>query len=361
MKKRVLGCLLLVLSLLLLSLLLLRALSASPVLTASEPEPTAAPSPPPEPTPVPTPAPTPEPTPTPAPTPHPLRDAALTEEPVDPVLFEPASEHGTLTTVEYYTPDYVYGMTDEFCKPMQVYLPYGYDESRSYDVLFLFHVRQNSERFWLESEHEYSFPDGIRRVTGKALLDNLIEQGLCKPMIVVCPWGYLDSYASDRHLSEQNYPQMAHEFGEVILPYVAEHYATYAEGSSREQLREAREHFGVLGASFGAYMTELSVLAPNLDLVSWFAMAGGGDVTRGYLEPYWNQYGTAELPIDLLYFVEGEYDDIGPVADSYQGLSYWTEVFTPEENLRFTVLKGVGHVDQAWLTSLYNTAQLFFR
>ena len=127
------------------------------------------------------------------------------------------------------------------------------------------------------------------------------------------------------------------------------------------QLRAAREHFGVLGASFGAYMTALSVLAPNLDLVSWYAMAGGGDVTRDYLEPCWNQYGTNGLPIELLYFVEGEYDNIGPIADSYQGLSNWAGVFTPEQNLRFTVLRQNGHNNQAWPTALYNTAQLFFR
>ena len=252
-------------------------------------------------------------------------------------------------------------MTDEFPKPLEVYLPYGYDETERYDVLVLFHVRQTDERFWLEREHEYVFPEGTRSVTGKQLLDNLIAGGYCRPMIVVCPWGYLDSYASDRHLSEQNYPQMSREFGEVILPYVAEHYSTWAEGGSREQLRAAREHFGVLGASFGAYMTELSVLAPNLDLVSWYAMAGGGDVTRDYLEPCWNQYGTNGLPIELLYFVEGEYDNIGPIADSYQGLSNWAGVFTPEQNLRFTVLRQNGHTNQAWLTALYNTAQLFFR
>ena len=366
MKKTASVWLLLLLILMLGALLFLRTRPAAKV-PAPSPAPTAVAvlSTPPEasPSPAPTPEPTPEPTaePTPLPTPQPLREPVITESTVDAALFEECDQPGTLLRVEYTTPDYVFGMTDEFPKPLEVYLPYGYDEAERYDVLFLFHVRQADERFWLEREHEYVFPDGVRSVAGKQLLDNLIALGYCRPMIVVCPWSYLDSYASDRHLSQQNYPQMSREFGEVILPYVAEHFATWAEGGSREQLRAAREHMAVLGASFGAYMTELSVLAPNLDLVSWYAMAGGGDVTRDYLEPCWNQAGTAGLPIKLLYFVEGEYDDIGPIADSYQGLSHWSEVFTPEENLRFTVLRQTGHTDQAWLTTLYNAAQLFFR
>ena len=367
MKRRSLGIGLILLSLLFFALAGLShgglvpppAAVPAPPSTAPMPEETLAPST--APTPAPTPVPTP--TPTPSPSPHPLQEPQLTEDRISPDFFEPAAEQGTLLKdVSYTTPDYVFGMEGEFPKIMQVYLPWGYDESGQYDVLFLFHVRQSPVSFWLDMEHEYDLPGlGIRQVRALPMLDNLIERGLAKPMIVVALWGYLDSYASDRHLSEQNYPQMAGEFGDVIVPFVVEHFATYAEGSSREQIRDAREHFGVLGASFGAFMVDLSVLSENLDLVAWYGMAGGGSVTRAYLEPIWLQKGFLEYPLRLLYFVEGEYDDIGPVATSYQALGFWSEKFTPEENLRFTMLREIGHVDQAWLTALYNTAQLFFR
>lgn len=361
MKRKRLGLLLILIGLLFFALAGLSHGGVFPLPAAVTAAPTATPSPAPASTPSPTPEPTP--TPTPAPTPRPLLAPQLTDSRIEPAFFEPAAEQGTLRTdILYTTPDYVFGMEDEFPKPMQVYLPYGYDENGQYDVLFLFHVRQSSERFWLEMWHEYDLPGlGPTQVNALPLLDNLIERGLCKPMIVVALWGYLDSYASDRHLSEQNYPQMAGEFGDVILPFVAEHFATYAEGGSREQLRAAREHFGVLGASFGAYMVDLSILSQNMDLVAWYGMAGGGSVTREYLEPYWIQKDCLSYPIRLLYFVEGEYDDIGPVRESYQALGYWAEKFTPEENLRFTMLHETGHVNQAWLTALYNTAQLFFR
>lgn len=362
MKRTILGLLLILLALLLFAragFLLRRAPQPERV-----PTPTAAPEVSPDPTPAPTPEPTPEPTPTPAPepTPRPLRAPKYCDFRIDASFFEPASERGVLLTdVAYSTPDFVNGGEERFSKTMQVYLPYGYDETGRYDVLFLFHPRGSDERFWLEQPHHCALLGGEAEVDAVCLLDNLIEQGYARPMLVVSLQGYLDENAQRRHLSEQIYPQMREEFAQVILPFVAERYATWAEGGSREQLRAAREHFGVLGASFGAYMAELSVLEPNLDLVSWYAMTGGGSVTRDYLESGWISRGTAGLPLGLLVFIEGEMDDIGPVLRSFHDLAAWTELFTENENLQFIPVNGTGHDETEWVTALYNAAQLFFR
>lgn len=369
MKRTIAGVTLILLSLVLFALLFLRVLpqqsapeagalpTPSPALT-----PTPESTPTPTPSPSPTPTPTPSPSPTPSPTPRPLLAPQLTDEGIDASFFEPSGEPGMLVKdVGYTTQDYVWndGGRD---KLMQVYLPCGYDENGRYDVLFLIHTRQLNERFWLEQEHSYRRPDGSLG-TGSvvALLDNMIARGLCRPLIVVSLCGYLDEGMAYLHRSEQVYPQFAEEFARDILPFVAEHYATWAEDATPEALREARRHVGLFGASFGAYEIELSVLAPNLDLVSWYAMTGGGSVTREYLEPQWSMYGTLGEPIDLLYFAEGEYDDRGPVEQSYYDLGAWSEVFTAGENLRLTLLRGVGHEEPEWMTALYNTLQLMFR
>ena len=360
MKRNILGVALILLGLAALVFavrLRVESAAAAPYALSAAAAPALDPVPTPTSTPAPTPAPTPEPTP--EPTPRPLRDPELCDYCIDPSFFEPATEQGTLRRdVGYTTSDYVDGREGTFAKCMQVYFPYGYDENKQYDVLFLLHVRQHDERFWLEQRHEYG---GTGAVSVVSLLDNMIERGLCRPMIVVAVNGYLDETASAVHRSEQVYPQFAAEFAADLLPYVATHYATWAEGGEPAQLRAARRHFGLLGASFGAYQTELSVLAPHLELVSWYALTGGGSVTREYLEPYWSQYGTLGEPIDLLYLVEGEYDDLGPVQGSYYGLSNWTEVFTQDENLRFTLIRETGHEWREWLDALYNAAQLFFR
>ena len=92
-----------------------------------------------------------------------------------------------------------------------------------------------------------------------------------------------------------------HEVGNDLLPYVAEHYATRASDGSREALRAAREHFGVLGASFGAYAGYLSVIADNYDLAAWYTFCGGGEIDPGYLMNGWTNTGTQDLPLKLLY------------------------------------------------------------
>lgn len=313
----------------------------------------------------PEPEPTPEesPEPTPAPTPRPLLEPQLADETIDESFFAPCEQGGTLLTdLHYSTRDYVYGREEPFEKTMQVYLPYGYDEGQPYDVLFLLHIRQSYASFWLEWPHDYDLPGGGSvSVDAVHLLDNLIARGLCKPMIVVALDGYLDDGSRWVHNSDQVYPQFAQEFCNDILPFVVERFSTFAEGGERAQLAAAREHFGVLGASFGAYQAELSVLGPNLDLVSWYALTGGGSVTQNYLLPQWQLYGTQGLPLSLLYFVEGEYDDIGPVESSYLNLGDWTGTFTRDENLRFTRVLGAGHNQREWVNALFNAAQLFFR
>lgn len=370
MKRKAAGFALIALGLVLFALLALRAApgrdAPAPSAAAagpSAPVPTFSPSPAPTPSPSPAPTPTPTPSSSPTPTPRPLLAPALSSGEIDPSFFEPCEEAGTLLQdVAYTTQDYIWKQEGEKEKFMQVYLPYGYDENGRYDVLFLIHVRMLNERYWLENVHGYHLPDRSSQ-TGSAvvMLDNLIARGYCQPLIVVSLHGYLDEGMAALHVSEQVYPQFREEFARDILPFVAGHYATWAEDTTREALSAARRHFGLFGASFGAYETELSVLAPNLDLVSWFSMTGGGSVTRDYLEPLWSQHGTLGLPIDLLYLAEGEYDDRGPVELSYLDLGRWSEVFTPEENLRFTLLGGVGHEEPEWMAALFNTVQLMFR
>ena len=82
---------------------------------------------------------------------------------------------------------------------------------------------------------------------------------------------------------------------------------------------------------------------------------------ENYLEPIWNSHGTNGLPVSLLYFIEGESDDMGPVIGSYYGLFAWDQVFKPGENLEFIQINGIGHNETEWLTALYDAAQLFFR
>lgn len=325
----------------------------------TEPEPSLTPTPAPTPEPVPTPEPTPTPTPTPAPLS--LQPPALIDTGLDESFFQPAQEQGQLIDLYYITRDYLSYSAPETEKHMRVYLPYGYDEEQRYDVLFLFHTMGADESFWFDRPLVYEVRDGKPRTLMLAdLLDQLIQRGMCKPMIVISTDDYLDDNARMLHNSDQTYPQFSPEFRYDILPCVVEKLPTWADAPDLDSIAAAREHFGVLGASYGAYLGEISVMGPNLDLVSWYCLVSGGSVTDSYLRSIWSQHGTQDLPVSMLYLVIGTADVAQPVIDSYYNLD-WSETFTRDDNLRLTTVLDTGHEERAWVIGVYNAVQLFFR
>ena len=326
---------------------------------------------------------TPSPTPTPTPTPRPLRELAICEDNLDRSLFEPAKEQGTVELVQYMTEDRVSGGGIQVMKDLAVYLPYGYDPSKQYDVLMLLHCAGFDHRFWLVDNREYrilgeglapsqddwtlpgaNVPGGVLPVYVPNMLDRMIEDGWCRPLIVVSPCIYLYDGQPSAAGTAYDYVQFSREIGPDLMAYIAEHYATYAKDGSRESLANAREHFGLLGASFGAYAEYISVIGDNYDLAAWYTFCGGGVIDPGTLVQSWQERGTQDLPLRLLYISEGEFDDRAGPEGSYHGLLYYGEstgkYFTPD-NVRFTLVKGWGHEDHSYLVGLFNTLQLFFQ
>lgn len=58
--------------------------------------------------------------------------------PVPSGYFQAAAQKGTVEVVEYESKDYT-GSTAPTHKPAYVYLPYGYDSSKKYDIIYLIH------------------------------------------------------------------------------------------------------------------------------------------------------------------------------------------------------------------------------
>ena len=206
--------------------------------------------------------------------------------------------------------------------------------------------------------------DGYIPVYVPNMLDRMIEEGWCRPLIVVSPCVYLYDRRPSVAGNQYDYTQFSREFGPDLMAYIAEHYATYAADGSRESLVDAREHFGLLGASFGAYAEYISVIGNNYDLAAWYTFCGGGAIDPGVLMQSWQEHGTQNLPLRLLYISEGEYDDRAAPEGSYHNLLYYGEnvggPFT-EKNVRYTMIHGWGHEDHSYLVGLFNTLQLFFR
>ena len=109
---------------------------------------------------------------------------------------------------------------------------------------------------------------------GRVILDNMFEKGICEPCIVVCPVTEIPQCQG--LLASTN--QLRQELREFILPYVAEHYSTYAEGGSLEAIQSARDHFGLGGLSNGALFVYEGGMRYNYDLFgSYAAFSGNGE------------------------------------------------------------------------------------
>ena len=88
-------------------------------------------------------------------------------------------ESGTIEKITYTSKDY-FGDGSDVEKDAYVYLPYGYDESKQYNVLYLMHGIGGDEAEW-------EMTGSSSRV--KCIMDNLIYNGDIEPFIVVTPNG----------------------------------------------------------------------------------------------------------------------------------------------------------------------------
>jgi len=158
-----------------------------------------------------------------------------------------ATQHGSVTYRWYDSPSL--GMS----RRMTVYTPYGYEKNpkAKYPVLYLLHGGGGDEEAWTSM--------------GRAaqILDNLIEKGLAKPMIVVMPNGNPNQRAANTLGMEtieldRNDPKMANAYVnslvKEIIPFIDKEYRTIAKADGR----------AIAGLSMGGgHTTSATILYPG--------------------------------------------------------------------------------------------------
>ena len=280
-------------------------------------------------------------------------------------LFAGSDRPGTVETLTYETDDYYLlsiGMESNASweKAMCVYLPYGYDPARQYDVLVLLHGMGGTEEYWLLGRQEYYGP-GTDKVRTKELLDNMIAQGLCKEMIVVTPCFY--QVPAERKIYDRMIDQarFAGELQNIILPMIAETYSTYAADGSREALSAAREHFAFAGLSMGSIYGYNAVLPQCVDLFAWYGLFAGAECHTGKVAEALNAPENADHPIAFLYNAAGTNDSMAlPHQGQYNEILSMTPGLTEGENAAFTWIEDAYHEYRAWGTGLYNFLRIAF-
>ena len=162
----------------------------------------------------------------------------------------------------------------ELEKKIYVYLPFGYDEAadKRYQVLYHMHGTTCDGTTLIKGEGKDS--------ETKRLLDNMIENGDIKPMIVVFPTWY-----NGLDLDEKDPDYLISHFGTElkrdVMPAVEKQFKTYAglkEGMTEAEMEQAfedsRAHRAVSGYSRGGVLT-WNLFAEMQNCFQWYVPMSG--------------------------------------------------------------------------------------
>lgn len=158
---------------------------------------------------------------------------------------------------------------------LNVYLPYGYDENKKYNIFYLMHGGGENENT--------IFSDDVKL---DHILDHMIMNGELEPLIVVTPT-----------FNKSGADKFYEEFRKSVVPFVEGKYSTYAASTSEADLRASRMHRAYGGFSMGSLST-WCVANHAMDLVGYFMPLSGDN---------WEGMGTLTNQIDSLGYKKNEY------------------------------------------------------
>ncbi len=271
-----------------------------------------------------------------------------------PDEFYQENEHaGTVSLHRYKITAYANYGNGEYDRCFNVYLPYGYDETKPYDVLVLVHGYGGDQDSWLNTVYDY----GDIQMCGRVIFDNIFDKGLARPCIIV---GAVSETNQCQGLTA-GINQLKEELRTYILPYIVEHYSTYAEDSSIEGIRAARDHFGIGGLSNGALFVYEGGMRYDFDLFSSFAaFSGNGEPWKTVSLIQDEQF--ADLPIRCLFTGAGT-QDLSQQHYTEIGYEYFleNEPRVEEGKNAWRVDVEGEHEWKVWFTDMYNALPLMFQ
>ena len=175
-----------------------------------------------------------------------------------------ADERGSIVCIDYDTRDYAKGTGAARTNTAYVYLPYGYDTQRRYNILYFVHGHYSTAASTFEDE------DGAVR----KLLDQMIAHGDIDPMIVVTP-SYNYRQPTPNYADADPYCRaLPQELVNDLIPVVESRYRTYAETTDAEGIEASRNHRAIGGFSMGA-VTTWYAFDETLDAFRYFMPVSG--------------------------------------------------------------------------------------
>ncbi len=188
----------------------------------------------------------------------------------------PAREQGRLEKLTYDTwESFSYEQkSQKITKEAWVYLPYGYNAQNKYNIFYLSHGGWSNETTLMGTDTNPHY--------FKNVIDNAIQDGKIKPLIIVLP-----TYNNTSNDDSGNYSlaikltnQFHNELVNDLIPAAESRYSTYAANTSKEGLKESRDHRGFGGFSMGSVNT-WNTFRYCLDYFRYFMPMSGSYTTDG--------------------------------------------------------------------------------
>ena len=178
-------------------------------------------------------------------------------------IYPDAVNKGTVKNVQYTAAD---GTTQW----LEVYLPYGYSMDTKYKTVYVSHGGGGNEDEWMTIG------------SMKNMMDNMIEQGVTEPAIVVT---MNNSVIKDWDLRTKN-------IAENIVPFVEAYFSSSPKAEDR----------AFCGLSMGGRVTS-EVMKAHPDMFRYFGMFSGGIPDDDI-----NNYNVEEMKKDTFYLTAGNVD-----------------------------------------------------
>ena len=274
----------------------------------------------------------------------------------------PATQQGTLNKLTYDTwESFSYEQkSNKITKEAWVYLPYGYTDEEEYNVFYLSHGGWSNETTLMGTDDN---PKSFKNV-----IDNAIQDGNIKPLIIVLPTynNTSENDSSDYSLAIQLTNQFHNELVNDLIPAVESKYSTYAKDTTPQGLKESRDHRGFGGFSMGSVNT-WNTFRYCLDYFRYFMPMSGSYTTDGeYMADLVRQQGYSSQ--DFFIFAASGTDDfaysafkaqIMAIANNSGGM-FKLAKNESEGNMSFLEREGYKHDAKATDEYTYNGLRFFW-
>ena len=228
-----------------------------------------------------------------------------------------------------------------------VYTPYGYDENKEYDIFYLMHGGWSNETTSLGTPNN---PGAFKNV-----IDNAIENGEIRPIIIVCPTYNNESNEDSADYTLAYYTLTVNYHNELandLIPAVESKYSTYAKSTSKEDIINSREHRAFGGFSMGSVTTWYTFIN-NLDSFKYFITSSGA-VEPDLIDSSVQKQGYTKNDFFMMSFT-GTEDFAGSGFTSL--INYLKSTNSgnfDDNNLNFKIKEGYSHDHTAFMTYMYN-------